>query len=530
MENKDILSRVSSEELQTLVASLRAELLEKDKKLAEKEKELTLLYEENQKLRHRLNQLLQDKFGTKSEKDKNPEEWAFNEATQPDNVEEIELAEKEISVAAHTRKIGRKPLPQHIPRIQQIYDLTEIEKLCDCGYLLLKIGEEISEQLDIIPAKVQVIQHIKYKYACKHCEATIKTALGPKSPIPKSIASPGLLAHIAVSKFKDHLPLYRQENIFRRMGIDIARNTSSLWMIKAAEVLKPLYKLGHDILVNYDVAYADETRVQVLKEPGRKAEDKSYMWCFIGGSPEKQFVLYHYNVSRAHTVIENMLEDFSGYLHCDGFGGYDAYAIDHPATLVGCWMHCRRGFFEVARLAKSKGLADTAVKKIAKLYRIEEEMKNKKFNFKKRYDYRQEYSRPLLLEFKSFLDDNLNKVLPKSPLGQAFTYASNQWEKLLNFLKDGRLEIDNGLSERKMKPFVMGRKAWLFCNSIAGVRAAEILFSLIETCALHNVEPYAYLKYVLTEIPYAKTIEEIERLLPFNIELQKLIIDLHNTS
>ena len=540
MEDKDLLSKDISI-LQALVEKLRVDnarllleqeklLKEKEKLLAEKEKELALLYEENQKLRYRLNQLLQDKFGAKSEKDKNPEEEAFDEVTLPDNVEEIELAEKEISVAAHTRKVGRKPLPKHLPRIQQIYDLTEAEKLCACGYSLTKIGEEISEQFDIIPAKAQVIQHVKYKYACKHCEETIKTALGPKSPIPKSIASPGLLAHIAVSKFKDHLPLYRQENIFRRMGVDIARNTSSLWMIKAAEVLKPLYKLGHDIIINYDIAYADETRVQVLKEPGRKAEDKSYMWCFIGGSPEQRFVLYHYNVSRAHTVIEDILEGFSGYLHCDGFGGYDAYALDHPATLLGCWMHCRRGFFEVTRHTKSKGLADVAVKQIAKLYRIEEEMKNKKFNFKERYDYRQQHSQPLLLEFKSFLDDNFNKVLPKSPLGKAFIYAVNQWPKLMIFLKDGRLEMDNGLSERKIKPFVMGRKAWLFCNSIAGVRGAEILFSLIGTCDLHGIEPYAYLKCVLTEIPYAKTMAELERLLPFNIEPQKLVIDLRNTS
>lgn len=516
--------------LQSIIANLRTELLEKNQQLAEKEKELALLYEENEKLRYRLNQLLQDKFGSKSEKDKNPEQETFDEAASPDNVEEIENIEKGISVAAHTRKPGRKPLPNHLPRIQKIYDLTDEEKTCTCGHRLTKIGEETNEQVDIIPAKVQVIQHVKYKYACKHCEETIATAKGPRLPIPKSIASPGLLAHIAVSKFKDHLPLYRMETIFRRMGIELARNTTSLWMIRMAEVLKPLYKLGQDSIINYDVAYADETKVQVLKEPNRKAEDKSYMWCFIGGAPKQEFVLYHYNVSRAHTVIEDILEDFSGYLHCDGFGGYAAYAGDHGVILLGCWMHCRRGFFEVTRHTKSKGLADMAVKKIAKLYRIEEAMKKQQLKVQERYDYRQEHSQPIITDFKSFLDDNHNKVLPQSPLGKAFTYAINQWPKLINFLKDGRLEIDNGLTERKIKPFVMGRKAWLFCQSIAGVRAAEVIFSIIETCEIHGVEPYAYLRYVLTEIPYARTIEEIERLLPYNIEPQKLVIDLYNTS
>ena len=533
MEDREILS---TETLQELIEKLRAEnthlRLEKDKILAEKDQQLSELLLENQQLRHQLNQLLQERFGVKSEKGKNLEEEAFDEAIEPDNTSEIETTEEEITVASYTRKkggkAGRKPLPEHLPRIQQIYDLMELEKHCTCGCSLTKIGEELSEQLDIVPAKIQVIQHIRYKYACKGCEETIKTAAGPQSTIPKSIASPGLLAHICVSKFKDHLPLYRQENIFRRMGVDIPRNTLSLWMIKVAEVLTPLYKLGQDIIIHYDVGYADETRIQVLKEPNRKAEDKAYMWCFIGGPPEQQFVLYHYNISRAHTVIEEMLGGFKGYLHCDGFSGYDSYAADHPVILLGCWMHCRRNFFEVACLTQSKGLAGTAVKIIGQLYGIEEEMRDKKFTFEQRYQYRQEQSKPLLEQFKTFLDENVGKILPKSPLGQAFSYAINQWPKLINYLKDGRLEIDNGFTERKIKPFVMGRKNWLFCNSIAGVKAAEILFSMIETCELHGVEPYAYLRLVLTEIPKAKTMGDIERLLPFNIKPEQLIIPIHS--
>jgi transposase len=541
MESKDVSSKISEEILQARLEELRAEnaLLmlkqeqlilensEKDKLLIEAQAEKNRLLEETERLRHQLNQLLQDKFGTKSEKSKNLPEETFDEATEPDNAADIEAIEQEIFVIAHQRKRGkpgRKPLPAHLLRIKQIYDLETSEKICSCGCQLTKIGEEISEQLDIIPATIQVVQHVKYKYACHACEDTIKTALGPKLPIPKSIATPGVLAHVSVSKFKDHLPLYRQENIFRRMGVDIARNTLSLWMIKTAQILAGIYKLAQDIIISHDVAYSDETRVQVLKEPNRKAEDKAYMWCFIGGSAEKRCVIYHYNISRGHAVIEEMLEGFEGFLHCDGFSGYDAYASDHHVELVGCWMHCRRKFFEVARSTKSKGLAHTAVQIIKALYDIEAEMRDQGLSIQQRYDYRQQYSQPLLKQFKTFLDENRIKVLSKSPLGEAFTYAVNQWPKLIRYIEDGRLEIDNGLSERKIKPFVIGRKNWLFCNSIAGAKAAEVLFSIIETCELHKVEPYAYLRFVLTKIPYAKTVEELEQLMPFNVKSDQLMI------
>jgi transposase len=254
MEN---LLNDSVEALNALIEQLKSDLsktLEENERLQELKSELA---EENERLRHQLNQLLQDKFGTKSEKGKNLADQAFDESKTPDNEPEIKSAEQEISIAAHKRKKGgkpgRRPLPEHLPRIQQIYDLKDSEKVCACGCLLTRIGEDTSEQLDIIPATVQVIQHIKYKYACPGCEATIKTSPGPKWPLPKSIASPGLLAHVIVSKFKDHLPLYRQENIFQRMGVDIPRNTLSLWVIKTAQQLLPLYKLEQDIMVDYDV-------------------------------------------------------------------------------------------------------------------------------------------------------------------------------------------------------------------------------------------------------------------------------------
>lgn len=519
MQTFNDLHNKTPEEIQAIFQQLQ-------KTIAEKDKAITECNQVIESLRHQLNKALRHRFGKKSEKD-NSHQWSlFDEVIMPDNTEEIIQVESEITVPAHQRKKpGRKPITSDLPRVQQIHDLPALEKVCSCGCDLTKIGEETTEQLDFIPAKVQVIQHVHYKYACKACEETIKTAKGLKHPIPKSIASPGLLSHIAVSKFCDHLPLYRQETILQRMGIDIARNTLSHWMIKIGELFLPLYKLMQHNFTLYDIAYADETPVQVLKEPDRPAEAKSYMWCFVGGPPEKRSIIYHYDISRGHRVPLKMLEDFQGWLHCDGHPAYDAYARITPGiTLLGCWMHCRRNFFEVTKTIKTEGLAHKAVKKIAKLYRIEEELKLKAATPEEVYQYRQMHSKPLLNEFKEWLDENTLHIRPKSPLGEAFVYALNQWDKLIRYVNDGRLEMDNGLSERQIKPFVIGRKNWIFYNSVAGAQAAEIIYSIIETAKYHKVEPYSYLRYVLTQLPNVTTEKELEALLPFNVDRTLLTI------
>lgn len=470
-------------------------------------------------LRHQLNNALRHRFGKKSEKNSHETQLSLlDEAVPPNNIDEIIEADETISIPAHQRKKpGRKPLPKDLPRVQKYYDLDESEKICDCGCVLSKIGEEKSEQLDIIPAKIQVIEHIKLKYACKACEGNVKAAKAPKQPISKSIASPGLLAHIIVSKYKDHLPLYRQESMLNRLGIDIPRNTLAHWMIKSSQLLEPLYKLGQHVITTGDIAYADETRLQVLKEKDRTAEAQSFMWTFIGGPVDKRFVLYHYNPSRAHTVIEDILDDFTGWLHCDGFSAYDTYAHDRDVKLIGCWMHCRRKFYEITKTTKSQGLAHQAVKIIRELYKIEEDIKKRQLSSDQTLVIRREKSKPILDKFKIFLDEGLDKILPKSPIGQAFSYAYNQWPKLIRYIEDGRLEIDNGLSERTIKQYVIGRKNWLFCDSVAGARAAEILFSLIQTCSIHGVEPYSYLRHILTVIPNIETEFELELLMPYNI-------------
>lgn len=468
-------------------------------------------------------------FGNKSEKNSPDQLQFFDEARVVEDEEKLLAAEEEIQVASFTRKKspGRKALPADLPRVARIYDLEETEKVCACGCELTYIADEKSEQLEYIPARIFVIEHIKKKYACKQCEESIKTAKMPTLPIPRSIAASGLLSHILVSKFQDGLPLYRQEKILKRIGVDLPRATLCLWVLKCAALLKPLMKLLHDIILNYDIAYADETTCQVLKEPNKGIQSKKYMWLFAGGPPNQFTFYYQYHPSRSHDVALHFFEDFKGYLHCDGFSAYDALAEKKSGiTLVGCLYHARRKFMEVVKLAPNKeGVASHVIKLIAKLSVIEEEIKPLNDADKKRV--RQEKARPLLDELHQYLSLNQPNIPPKSLLGQAVFYTLNQWPKLMTYLQDGRLENNNNRSERAIKPFVMGRKAWLFADSVEGAKAAAIIYSLIETCKHHHIEPYDWLRYVLQTIPSCQTLAEFEALLPFNINKNLLMTPLN---
>jgi len=474
-------------------------------------------------LAHKLRQ-----FANKSEKFSRDQISLFDEAQLPKNPENIITAEEEIQVASHNRtKSGRRPLPKELPRVQRVYDLAEHEKICQCGCALTHITDEKSEQLEIIQPKIYVIEHIKKKYACKSCEETIKTATMPPLPIPRSIAASGLLSHVLISKFQDHLPLFRQEQILKRVGVDIPRSTLSLWTIKSAALFTPLLKLIHDNIINYDVAYGDETTIQVIKEPSKGITSKKYMWVFSGGPPDKFAFYYQYHPSRSHEVPLSFFADFKGYLHCDGFTAYDTLAsVNKNITLVGCLYHARRKFAEVIKITKSKeGVAVDVVKYIAKLATIEEEIKNKVPGEK--YQLRNEKAKPMLDELKGYLISNQPSVPPKSLLGQAISYTLNQFPKLISYLKDERLENNNNRSERAIKPFVIGRKGWLFAHSVEGAHAAATIFSLIETCKYHQVEPYDYFRYVLNKIPLCTTLDELEALLPYNIN-QKLLTIIHD--
>jgi len=464
-------------------------------------------------------------FGNKSEKSSPEQISIFNEAEPPKKPEAIIKADESIHIAAHTRtkSPGRKALPENLPREKRIHDLSDAEKICACGEQLIHIKDETCEQLDIIPAKVYVIQHVKKKYACKHCEETIKTASMPAQPIPRSIASPGLLSHVLVSKFEDHLPLHRQEQMLRRIGIDIPRATLCLWVIRVAELFKPMMKLMHKTIIDYDVAYSDETTVQVLKDPNKGVNSKKYMWLFAGGAPNKFCFYYRYHHSRSHDVPLDFFDNYKGYIHCDGFPGYDTLAAKSTEIrLSGCLYHARRKFVEIIKVTQAKeGVAHDVLLMITKLAKIEEEIKlltvNDKFNL------RLEKAKPLLENLHAYLMAMQPRTLPKSPLGQAVSYTLNQWPKLLTYLEDGRLENNNNRSERAIKPFVIGRKGWLFADSVAGAEAAAIIFSLVETCKYHDIEAYDWFRYVLQRLPLCQSDAEVEALMPFNIDKQLLI-------
>jgi transposase len=486
--------------------------------IAMQAKQIQFLEEQNAAYRLR-------QFANKSEKGNPNQGSLFDEAEPPANPEKILAAEEEITISSYTRQktLGRKPLPLDLPRVPRIYDLSEDEKICHCGCELTHIKDEKSEQLEIIPAKIYVIEHIRKKYACKQCEETIKTAPKPMAPIPRSIAASGLLSHVLVSKFQDHLPLFRQEQILRRIGVDIPRATLSLWVIKCAELMMPFMKLFHDRILSFDVSFADETTAQVIKEPSKGVASKKFMWLFAGGPPDQFVFYYHYHPSRAHHVVEEFFTEYSGYLHCDGYPGYDALVSKNPEIkLVGCLYHSRRKFVEVAKLAPHKeGVAAYVIKLIAMLAHIEESIKV--LSADNKYRIRLEKSKPILDKLQSYLQDSQPTIPPKSLLGQAVSYTLNQWPKIITYLKDGRLEISNNRSERAIKPFVIGRKGWLFAYSVAGANAAATIYSVIETCKHHHIEPYEYLRYVLQALPQCQTIEDYEALLPYNINKELLM-------
>lgn len=464
----------------------------------------------------------QRQFAAKSEKFNVNQLSFFDEATASKSPETLLKVEEEIQVASFTRKKpGRKALPKELPREIVTYDLPEEEKICDCGCYLTHIGHEKSEQLEIIPAKIYVIQHVRKKYACKKCEETIKTASYPPQPIPRSIAAPGLLSHVLTSKFQDHLPLYRQEQILRRVGVNIPRATLSLWVIKCAELLKPLSKLLHKIILNYDIAYSDETTLQVLKEPKKLVQSKKYMWLFAGGEPAKFCFYYQYHPDRSHHVAKEFLADFKGYLHCDGFPGYDTLASkNNKIILSGCLYHARRKFVEIAKLSRNQdSVSNTVINYITKLAKIEEDIKN--LSEENKLKIRQNKASPILNELHDYLGNKKPHILPKSPLGQAVSYTLNQWPKFLIYLNDGRLENNNNRSERAIKPFVIGRKGWLFADRVAGANAASIIYSFVETCKWHGIEAYNWFKYVLKNLPLCPE-DELEKFLPFNIDRKSL--------
>ena len=495
-----------SEKLQGALLQLRQneELIENYKK------EISWLHE-------LLATLKRAKFGRKSEKWETEEQQVFNEieaeAKKPDASIEEEAEEDavEIKVAAHTKKRGhRKPLPEGLPREIEKIELPVEEQVAADGSKLKVIGWDISEKFKYEPAKMSVIEYHRAKYGVDSGDYE-KTAPPKPSIIPKGIATPELLSAIIVSKYCDGLPLYRIEDIFTRMGIDLSRGTMARWMVKVAEALMPIRNVLSDRLLASFYVASDETHVQVLKENGRKAEDKS--WMMVRSTPygEKKVILFDYNRSRSGSVMLDLFLDYTGILQCDGLNSYDVLE-EKDVVRIGCSMHARRRFEQAAiDGAKSgKSLGEKGLLFFKNLYDLEEEIKEKPPDERKRI--RNEVALPIWLELKSWCDVNQPKVPKKSKIGQAFHYFINEYEYLIGYLKDGRLNIDNGFTERAIRKFAIGRNNWMFSDTVDGANASSLLYSLIVTAKVNGVDPYKAMVKICTEIPKAKTIDDYERL------------------
>ncbi len=470
----------------------------------------------------------QRQFGKSSEKSDQQSEL-FDEA-ELESIDDAELNADTIDDSPEENptqskaKPGRKKLPQDLPRIRIVHDVSNHEKTCDCGCQKTLIGEEISEQLDIIPAVVQVLVHVRNKYACKQCESGVVTAALPPQPIAKSNASPGLLAHVAVAKYQDGLPLYRLEGIFKRYGLHLPRNTLANWMIKSTELLQPLYNLLNDHILASDYIHMDETRVQVLKEPDKKAESLSYMWVRRNGVPEYPIVLFDYASSRRGQVVESLLGDYQGYLQTDDYAGYHKYGQREGVEHLGCFAHARRKFIDAQKVTPSKkgkvSKADMAVSMIKVLYRIESDIKD--LSADEKYRIRQKKSVPQLEKIRSWLDSALKQALPKGKTGEALSYLDKNWTKLSGYAGNGILNIDNNPVENAIRPFAIGRKNWMFSDSQSGAKSSAMLYSVIETAKANGLEPYHYLRTLFTRLPRCETLEDFEKLLPWQVELEEL--------
>jgi len=422
----------------------------------------------------------------------------------------------------------RAPLPAELPRVEIVHDVPEALRTCPCGTPMVVIGQQVSEQLDIVPMQIRVLRHVRNTYGCPGSIHAPVTAALPPQPLPKSNASPDLLTMLLIVKYIDGLPLARFEHVLDRHGVKVPRQTLARWVIGAATLLQPLHNLMRDTLFDGPFMHMDETVVQVLKEKDKSPTSNSYMWVQAGGPPDKPVVIYDYDPSRSGAVPTRLLLGYRGYLMTDGYDGYNALARTEGIEHLVCWAHVRRKFVEAMRVqAKGKkGRADEAVALIGKLYGLEKDHKEAKDP--ERFLARQQFSVPVLAKLREWLDKTRPAVVPGSALGRALSYLHDYWGKLIRYVERGDLPIDNNRCENAIRPFVIGRKAWLFSDTPAGAQASAVIYSLLQTAKANGHEPYAWLRRVMRVLPAAKTVEEIEALLPWNLHALDLTSEIVN--
>lgn len=492
---------------------------------------------ENEQLLHRLRVLLKARFGPRADR-VDPNQLALFATEILEQVEKPSpkpTAQLRRSSSGKPNGHGRRRLPADLPREQVVHDLSEEEKRCPCcGEMRVQIGQEVSEQLDIEPAKLWVIEHVRPTYACRRCEGQVRTASKPLQPIEKGLAGPGLLAQVITSKYGDHLPLYRQEDILGRSGQAIPRSTTCGWLASCASLVRPLYERMKELVLASKVVHTDDTPVPVLDEKrGRTREGR--IWTYVGDRSHP-YTVFDYTPTHSRDGPSRFFGPYAGYIQADAFSGYDhlfksrGEGVPVP-TEVGCWAHVRRKFVEAQSSDALRSC--TAVAMIKLLYGVEAEAR---LNVEQeqlaidnsdatvaleararaaaiRLELRQAQSVPHLAKIKAWMEEQRVQVLPKSPIGQAIDYALSNWAALTRYTEDGDLAPDNNAAENALRPIVLGRKNWLFAGSDNGGRTGAILVSLVASCKRHGLDPFTYLRDLLTRIA-ATPINQLDQFLP----------------
>jgi transposase len=430
-------------------------------------------------------------------------------------------------------KHGRGKLAEHLPRVEVVHDPSDEQKKCPCcGEQRQCIGSETSEQLEYVPSSLKVLKHIRRKYACKpcgegcaqcDCKSYIEIATKPAQPIEKGLPGPGLLAYVITSKLGDHLPLYRLEKIFGRHGVDIARSTMCAWMMSASELVKLLVELITTRVKQSSVIHTDETRVPVQDRSVKGACKSGRIWTYIGDEANP-YVAYDYTPDRTRAGPQRFLADYKGYLQADAYGGYDGIYHKGNVSEVACWAHARRKFFDARETDGRRATQMLAM--VAELYGVEDAVKEKirlllKQNPKApraeqdqiRLTLRQDKSKPILTKIKTWLDAEIQLVLPRSPMAQAINYTLNQWDALKRYTEQGYLNIDNNAAERALKRIAIGRKNWLFAGHDHAGASHATLYTLIASAQRHGIDPQAYLTSVLAKINLTP-MSELNQFLP----------------
>ena len=486
-------------------------------------------------LQERVDLLTSRLFSKKSEK-LGPVEEAqsvlFNEIEfLYDSEPELALDEETVTIETHTRsKKRRKSIPDDLPRREIIIDIDESEKTCGCGTIKSRIGEEISEKVDYIPAEAFVRRTIRPKYACRKCQGAddegqpVTIAPVPPSIMGKSILAEGIFGHIIVSKFADGLPFYRQEGILRRAGIEISRKVMATTAIRVAEELEPLKKLLLEAIKNAYLLGIDETRFQVIQEPGRRAEQMSFLWHILAHTREGPVPIFLYRTDRSAKFLTEILQGFSGSIITDGYGSYHFLDSMEDVIHAGCNTHARRKFVDADKVSKNNPDTVDVLNLYAKIYKIESDWKKSSQNLEQLRTIRAEKSKPLMDELKSHLDGLSQSVNPSGNLGKAVSYTLGEWQRLTKFLDHPEIPMDNNGAENGIRPFVVGRKNWLFAYRPSGAHTSALFYSLIEGAKAVDLDPSIYMSYLLYNAPKMITEDDWRALLPINLKGKNLTL------